>query len=160
MPLETLSSRHARSGAVPSVAVFACRRVLLSADSEHSPSRPAIASPYSRTSLSPRNRPCPHSPSPKKNTGKNASRSQAPADLTVPLRLLADCEGRKAEPVRIESCAAGLVSAHWQDGPVPQPALRLDAPARECPLTALSSAPAQLRCIPLRSSSPDRTEDP
>ena len=53
--------------------------------------------------------------------------SQAPADLTVPLRLLADCEGRKAEPVRIESCEAGLVSAHWQDGPVPQ-VVTYDAP--------------------------------
>ena len=46
--------------------------------------------------------------------------SQQADELTVPLKLLADCEGRKADPVQIESCGQGQVSARWQDGPVPQ----------------------------------------
>lgn len=45
--------------------------------------------------------------------------AQPAAELTVPLSLLADCDGRQADPVQLER-RDGQVLARWQDGPVPQ----------------------------------------
>lgn len=44
----------------------------------------------------------------------------APEESIVPLALLADCEGRSEEPVRIEILGDGRVLAGWQDGAVPR----------------------------------------
>jgi hypothetical protein len=43
-----------------------------------------------------------------------------PARPTLPFNFLADCEGRKDEPVTIEIDGAGHIVANWQDGNVPR----------------------------------------
>ena len=49
-----------------------------------------------------------------------------PEQITVPFELLADCEGRKDQPVTIERLSGGHVAASWRDGDVPQ-MIRYDA---------------------------------
>ena len=43
-----------------------------------------------------------------------------PALFAVPLGVLAECEGRKDEPVRIETNTKGKLHIHWQDGGIPR----------------------------------------
>ena len=75
---------------------------------------------------------------------------QEPAELTVPLGLFADCEGRKADPVHLEH-GEGQVLARWQDGPVPQvvshqiPDLTPEFP--ELPAELAENPPELLSCL-------------
>jgi hypothetical protein len=43
-----------------------------------------------------------------------------PETLWLPLSFLADCEGKKDEPVQLEAQGEGRVMAQWRDGSVPQ----------------------------------------
>ncbi|MEN6498643.1 MAG: hypothetical protein ABFD16_30430, partial [Thermoguttaceae bacterium] len=43
-----------------------------------------------------------------------------PETLWLPSSFLADCEGKKEEPVQLESLGEGRVMAQWRDGRVPQ----------------------------------------
>jgi hypothetical protein len=43
-----------------------------------------------------------------------------PETLWLPFSFLADCEGRKDEPVQLEAQGEGRVMAQWRDGSVPQ----------------------------------------
>jgi hypothetical protein len=45
---------------------------------------------------------------------------QAEETLWLPFQFLADCEGKKDEPVHIEATGKGRVTAQWCDGSVPQ----------------------------------------
>ena len=40
--------------------------------------------------------------------------------LWIPVELLADCEGKKDDPVEIQPASKGRVTAQWRDGNVPQ----------------------------------------
>jgi hypothetical protein len=40
--------------------------------------------------------------------------------ITVPFEFLADCEGRKDEPVQLEAGTNGRIAVQWRDGSVPQ----------------------------------------
>lgn len=44
----------------------------------------------------------------------------AEGQLVAPLKLLDDCAGGRAQPVTLESPAANVVTARWQDGPHPR----------------------------------------
>jgi len=52
----------------------------------------------------------------------------APERLVVPFELMADCEGRKSEPVQIEPQGDRAIVAQWRDGKVPQ-LIRYDVPS-------------------------------
>ena len=43
-----------------------------------------------------------------------------PETLWLPFSFLADCEGRKDEPVQLEAQGEGRVMAQWRDGSVQQ----------------------------------------
>jgi hypothetical protein len=57
--------------------------------------------------------------------GDVAVEYHAPGEITIetlwlPISFLADCEGKREEPVQLESLGEGRVMAQWRDGRVPQ----------------------------------------
>ena len=84
---------------------------------------------------------------------------RAPGDSTaetlwVPFQLLADCEGKKDEPVHIEATGKSHVTAQWRDGSVPQivryDAKRLPMPTSSPPARDVRREPAGTCCGPGR----------
>ncbi len=64
------------------------------------------------------------------------------ADLTVPLQLFADCEGKRSDPVTIRLGEPGHVVATWDEGGLPQHRDYLFADAAAIP--SLPSMPSEL----------------
>lgn len=49
-----------------------------------------------------------------------AAGDDSPQQMALPFQFLADCEGRKEEPVQLEAQGGNGATAHWRDGSVPQ----------------------------------------
>ncbi len=68
----------------------------------------------------------------------------SPERITPPFQFLADCEGRKEEPVQLETQGENRATAQWRDGSVPQ-IVQYDqaAPEKDQLLPGLSETLAQ-----------------